>query len=293
MNLSTLISGALVDGSQDAPALGVRDPRALVYRPSQLPPPPGERGLFVVRHNNEQFLVRTPALVGDFDALINARNDAALLEMLLSNAVTTPPLIKREASVVTADEQTSVPRLADALGRNEGVRLASASVGTGVDPSHGVTEPGDEIVPSQGIRMRGDGSIPVPRLSDAPGRVSSVPVPDRPEPAKSAEVGDFGGFSGRGDGDDIAPSRGFVTPQNAPRPVPAHSEALGRAEEADRASERLGTGIDPSPTDGDEALLAALAALQRAGVSREQARALGARFRNDDWARAARLKSDD
>jgi len=293
MNLSTLISGALVDGSQDAPALGVRDPKALVYRPSQLPPPPGERGLFVVRHNNEQFLVRTPALVGDFDGLINARNDAALLETLLFGAVTTPRINKREADVVTTDEQKPVPTLSDARGRNEGADLASASAGTGVDPSQGVSKRGDETAPSQGIRMRGDGSIPVPRLSDAPGRVSSVPVPNRHEPAKSAEIGDFGGFSERGDGDDIAPSRGFVTPQTAPRPVPRLSDAPGRIEGVGLASESAGTGIDPSPTDGDEALLAALAALQRAGFSREQARALGARFRNDDWARAARLKSDD
>jgi len=293
MNLSTLISGALVDGSQDAPALGVRDPKALVYRPSQLPPPPGERGLFVVRHNNEQFLVRTPALVGDFDGLINARNDAALLEMLLSSAVTTPYRNKEEAGVVTADEQTPVPTLSDARGRNEGADLASASAGTGVDPSQSVSKPRDEIVPSQGFLMPGDGSGAVPRLSDAWGRNVSVPVPDRPEPAKSAEIGDFGGFSGRGDGDDIAPSQGAVLPQTAPSPVPEHQQALGRAEEADRASESLGTGIDPSPTDGDDALLAALAALQRAGVSREQARALGARFRNDDWARAARLKGED
>jgi len=293
MNLSTLISGALVDGSQDAPALGVRDPKALLYRPSQLPPPPGERGLFVVRHNNEQFLVRTPALVGDFDGLINARNDAALLEMLLSSAVTTPYRNKEEAGVVTADEQTPVPTLSDARGRNEGEDLASARAGTGVDPSQGVSKPRDEIVPSQGFLMPGDGGGAVPRLQNAPGRVSSVPVPNRPEPAKSAEIGDFGGFSGRGDGDDIAPSQGAVLPQNAPSPVPEHQQALGRAEEADRASESLGTGIDPSPTDGDDALLAALAALQRAGVSREQARALGLRFRNDDWARAARLKSEE
>jgi len=296
MNLSTLISGALVDGSQDAPALGVRDPKALLYRPSQLPPPPGERGLFVVRHNNEQFLVRTPVLVGDFDGLINARNDAALLETLLFGAVTTPRINKREADVVTTDEQKPVPTLSDARGRNEGADLASASAGTGVDPSQGVGKRGDETAPSQGIRMRGDGSIPVPSLSDAPGRVSSVPVPNRPEPAKSAEIGDFGGFSERGDGDDIAPSRGFVTPQTAPRPVPRLSDAPGRIEGVGLASESAGTGIDPSPSveeDGDDALLAALAALQRAGFSREQARALGARFRNDDWARAARLKSDD
>jgi hypothetical protein len=229
MNLSTLIAGALVDGSQDAPALGVRDPKALLYRPSQLPPPPGERGLFVVRHNNEQFLIRTPALVGDFDALVNARNDAALLETLLSSAVTTPHINKREASVVTVadpvpsfstsgDEITPSPRLvtpqtdyspvpalSDAAGRMGQADTASESLGTGVDPS-----------PSQ-----------------------TVPVSDCPEPPETAQIGDF---SGRGDGDG-----------------------------------------------GDDALLSALAALRRAGFSREQARALGARFRNEDWARAARL----
>jgi hypothetical protein len=198
-----------------------------------LPPPPGERGLFVVRHNNEQFLVRTPALVGDFDGLINARNDAALLETLLFSAVTTPRINKREASVVTVadpvpsfstsgDEITPSPRLvtpqtdyspvpalSDAAGRMGQADTASESLGTGVDPS-----------PSQ-----------------------TVPVPDRPEPAKNAEIGDF---SECGDGDG-----------------------------------------------GDDALLSALAALRRAGFSREQARALGARFRNEDWARAARLNSED
>jgi len=231
MNLSTLIAGALVDSSQDAPALGVRDPKALLYRPSQLPPPPGERGVFVVRHNNEQFLVRTPALVGDFDGLINARNDAALLETLLFSVVTTPPLIKREASVVTAAD--TVP-----------------SSPTG----------GDEITPSPRLATPQTDYSPVPALSDAAGRMGqadmssesagtasvpspspTVPVPTVPEPAKIAQIGDF-----RGDGDG-----------------------------------------------GDDALLAALAALQRAGVSREQARALGLRFRNGDWARAARLNSED
>jgi hypothetical protein len=224
MNLSTLIAGALVDGSQDAPALGVRDPKALLYRPSQLPPPPGERGLFVVRHNNEQFLIRTPALVGDFDALINARNDAALLETLLS--VTTPSLIKEEARVVTVDSP---------------------------------------VPPSQ---TRGDG---------------------------------------------IELSRSTTTPKTAPNPVPARVDAAGRVEDAGKALESAGTAIVPSPSptavpepaknadfggvsesgDGDGALLAALAALQRAGVSREQARALGARFRNDDWTRAMRLKVEE
>jgi len=132
-----------------------------------------------------------------------------------------------------------VPTLSDALGRNEGADLASASAGTGQPPSQGVSKRWDETAPSQGVTEPGDGGSPVPRLQNAPGRVSSVPVPDRPEPAKSAEIGDF---SERGDGDG-----------------------------------------------GDDALLAALAALQRAGVSREQARALGLRFRNGDWARAARL----
>ena len=200
MNLSTLISGALVDGSQDAPALGVRDPKALLYRPSQLPPPPGERGLFVVRHNNEQFLVRTPALVGDFDALVNARNDAALLETLLFSAVTTPRINKREADVATTDAQMPVPAHQQALGQRGRADTASERAGTAV-----------------------------------------VPSPTVPEPAKNAQIG---GFLGDGDG-------------------------------------------------GDDALLSALAALRRAGFSREQARALGARFRNEDWARAARLNSED
>jgi len=293
MNLSTLISGALVDGSQDAPALGVRDPKALLYRPSQLPPPPGERGLFVVRHNSEQFVVRTPALVGDFDALINARNDAALLETLLFSAVTTPYRNKREDDVVTVDGQTPVPAHQQAAGRNEGVHLASTSPGTGADPSQGVSKPRDEIVPSQGFLTPGDGSGPVPALSDALGRNASVPVPTVAGSVKSPQTGQMEGVSECGDGDEIAPSRGFVMPQNASSPVPAHQQALGRAEETDRASESLGTDVDPSPTDGEDALLAALAALQRAGFSREQARALGARFRNDDWARAARLRSED
>jgi hypothetical protein len=202
--------------------------------------------VFVVRHNNEQFLIRTPALVGDFDQLVNARNDAALLETLLSSAVTTPYKNKEEVRVVTVDEQKPVPAHRQALGRNEGADLASASAGTGQPPSQGVSKRRDEIEPSQGFLMPGDGDITVPRLSDALGRNASVPVPDRPEPAKSAEIADFGGFSERGDGDG-----------------------------------------------GDDALLAALAALQRAGVSREQARALGLRFRNNDWARAARLNSED
>ena len=241
MNLSTLISGALVDGSQDAPALGVRDPKALRYRPSQLPPPPGERGLFVVRHNNEQFLVRTPALVGDFDARIDERVNDALLETLLVSDVTTPRINKRDASVVTAKP---VPQRSDAQGRNEARDSASESAGTGVVPSQSPT----------------------------------VPVPDRPETGESAR---FGGFSEYGDwdGDEITPSQGVLMPQSASIPVPEHQQAPGRNDE----------GVSESEYD---ALLSALAAMQRAGLSRDQARALGARFRNDDWTRARALSSD-
>jgi hypothetical protein len=245
MNLSTLIAGALVDGSQDAPALGVRDIKALRYRPSQLPPPPAQRGLFVVRHNNEQFLIRTPVLAGDFDQMINEYNNSALLEALLAENVTTPRINKEEIVVVTVDEQSPDPAHQNALGRVEGVHLALQSAGTGVGPFQGVTKPNETV-----------------------------------------------------------------------KPVPSRSDALGRAEEAYLASESLGTDIDPSPsqtvpsqiaktgqkavfferdgdgTDGDDeyaTLLVALAALQRIGISREQARVFGFRFRNDDWARAARL----
>ena len=231
MNLSTLISGALVDGSQDAPALGVRDPKALAYRPSQLPPPPGERGLFAVRHNNEQFLVRTPALVGDFDALINARNDAALLETLLFSAVTTPRINKRNEDVVTAAD--TVP--------------SSPTGGDEITPSPRLATPQTDYSPVPALsdaaerRGRADTALESAGTASAPSPSPTAPVPTVPEPAKIAQIGGF-----RGDGDD-----------------------------------------------GDDALLAALAALRRAGVGREQARALGARFRNDDWARAARLNGED
>ncbi|GIW90345.1 MAG: hypothetical protein KatS3mg109_0777 [Pirellulaceae bacterium] len=61
-NLSTTIAGALVDASQDGPALGIRDTSKLPVKPSALPPPPAERGLFVVRHNADVFVVRSPLL---------------------------------------------------------------------------------------------------------------------------------------------------------------------------------------------------------------------------------------
>jgi hypothetical protein len=242
MNLSTLIAGALVDGSQDAPALGVRDIKALRYRPSQLPPPPAERGLFVVRHNNEQFLVRTPALVGDFDQLVNEYHNTTLLESLLVSApatVTTPYIDNKELSVVTVDEPKPVPALQQALERIKGARSALQSHGTNVVPSQRVVKPQTPIEPvparqkepgrNEGtdlaLRSAGTASVPSPS--------PTVPVPDRPEEAETGQIEDV--------------------------------------------------------SSGDDALLAALAALQRAGLSREQARALGARFRNDDWSRAARM----
>lgn len=221
MNLSTLIAGALVDSSQDAPALGVRDPKALRFRPSQLPPPPAERGLFVVRHNNEQFVARTPTLVGDFDQMINEYTNSALLEALLAESVTTPRIHKEEVVVVTVDEQTPTSA---APGRADEADVALESAGTGPVPSQSqVGRVGTAVLASQS-----DGTAFVP----SPSQPSSSQT--RPEPPDSGDFGD-------GDG------------------------------------------------DGDSELIAALAALQRAGLTREKARVFGFRFRNDDWARAARL----
>jgi hypothetical protein len=109
------------------------------------------------------------------------------------------------------------------------------------------------------------------------------------------------------------PFQRSAKPQISTAPVPALSDAPERVE-ANLALQSLGTGTEqrPFPTvpvpnrseiaetgqigdisengNGEEdALLAALAALRRAGLSRSQARALGARFRNDDWSRAARM----
>jgi hypothetical protein len=72
--------------------------------------------------------------------------------------------------------------------------------------------------------------------------------------------------------DEIASSESFAKPQTAPNPVPSLSDAPGRNEE-----------------NLSDALLTVLAAMQRAGLTRDQARALGARFSNADWARAARM----
>jgi hypothetical protein len=288
MNLSTLIAGALVDGSQDAPALGVRDIKALRYRPSQLPPPPAQRGLFVVRHNNEQFLVRTPALVGDFDQIVNEYNNSALLEALLAERVTTPRINKEEDCVVTVDEQTPDPARQQALGRADEVRLASESAGTEVGPSQGVTKPNATV-------------NPVPSLSDALGRVERVvlaseslgtasvpsqsqtvpvsPSQNRSKPANLGDVGDENGL-GRVEESSLAseslgtgqhPSQGFTKPNTVVASVPAHSDALELTD------------------DEYTTLLVALVALQRIGISRERARVFGFRFRNEDWARAAQL----
>ena len=243
MNLSTLIAGALVDGSQDAPALGVRDIKALRYRPSQLPPPPGQRGLFVVRHNNEQFLIRTPALVGDFDQIVNEYHNSTLLEALLVENVTTPRINKEEIVVVTVDEQTSDPARQQAPGRVERVVLTSESAGTEVDPSQGVTKPNTTVnpVPSHSDAL---GRVEEVRLASQSAGTGSVPSPSQTVPSQTTKIGQFGGFSER-DGD---------------------------------------SGDDEYTT-----LLAALAALQRIGISRERARVFGFRFRNEDWARAAQL----
>jgi len=235
MNLSTLIAGALVDGSQDAPALGVRDIKALRFRPSQLPPPPSQRGLFVVRHNNEQFLVRTPALVGDFDQIVNDYHNSALLEALLVESVTTPHIYKEEDGVVTVDEQKPVPALAEATGRVSEPHLASQSVGTESEQSQSITKPNAT-------------TAPVPELQKATAFVSSL----------SQAV-------------SVSPS------QNRPKPA-----SLGGFED-----ETVGDG------DGDDELIAALVALQRVGLSREKARVFGFRFRNEDWARAARLLKEE
>jgi len=243
MNLSTLIAGALVDGSQDAPALGVRDIKALRYRPSQLPPPPAQRGLFVVRHNNEQFLIRTPVLAGDFDQMINEYNNSALLEALLAESVTTPRINKEEIVVVTVDEQPSAPALTNALGRASASRLALQSAGTDIDPSQGVTKPNATVNP---VPSRSDalGRADEVRLASQSAGTGSVPSPSQTVPSQTTKIGQFGGFSER-DGD---------------------------------------SGDDEYTT-----LLAALAALQRIGISRERARVFGFRFRNEDWARAAQL----
>lgn len=68
MNLSSVLAGALVDGSQDGPALGVRETSTLPFRPSKIPPPPQVRGVFVAKVRGEFTLLRTPVFRADSEA---------------------------------------------------------------------------------------------------------------------------------------------------------------------------------------------------------------------------------
>ena len=63
-NLSTVLAGALQAGSQDEPALSI-PVKDLRYRPSALPPPQQQPGVFVCRAAGAQHLVRAPYLSGD------------------------------------------------------------------------------------------------------------------------------------------------------------------------------------------------------------------------------------
>jgi len=95
MNVGTVLAGALVDTSQDAVALGIRDTTKLPFRPSALPPPPAGAGLFVFRQGGDIRLIRTPLITqtgqqsSAFDRLVRERRNTALLADLLSQEIST------------------------------------------------------------------------------------------------------------------------------------------------------------------------------------------------------------
>jgi hypothetical protein len=70
MNLSTVVTGALQSGSQDTPALGI-DVKDMLWRPSRLPDPKKNPGIFVVRRGAQQDIVKAPYISdSDFDAAV-------------------------------------------------------------------------------------------------------------------------------------------------------------------------------------------------------------------------------
>lgn len=70
INLSTVISGPLMDRTQNAVAMGMKDDDIL-YPPSLLPPPPQRFGTFVVRLGPEQTVVQAPFISDEtFDAMV-------------------------------------------------------------------------------------------------------------------------------------------------------------------------------------------------------------------------------
>jgi hypothetical protein len=134
-NLSTVLAGALQAGSQDEPALSIAV-KDLRYRPSALPPPQQQPGVFVCRAAGAQHLVRAPYLSNDaFDrqcATLPAKpapvkafpaSDDALLASLLggtelpeSGNLVAPSYLRVTASSreVTALPDTELPALTGA-----------------------------------------------------------------------------------------------------------------------------------------------------------------------------------
>lgn len=111
MNLSTVMAGAMLDGTQDGPALGVREVRELPFRPSKIPPPPKERGVFVVKVRGAFTLLRTPIFLAD-----QYENEERFNSIVASlPAASRAQLPARSRVLVLADEGPNQPEEEDDL----------------------------------------------------------------------------------------------------------------------------------------------------------------------------------
>lgn len=142
MNLSSVLAGALVDGTQDGPALGVREVKDLPFRPSKVPPPPRVKGVFVGKVRGEFMVLRTPIFLADAAASEERFNQivAGLPKKKGSQA------IRKASEPFTAEEQAW---LAELEARYGGVkRFASGNSGnplSGAELSAGNSENGNQL----------------------------------------------------------------------------------------------------------------------------------------------------
>jgi hypothetical protein len=128
MNLSTVIAGFLQAGSQDEPALGIPI-KEMEYRPSQLPDPKTQAGVFVVRQGNHQHLVQAPYIdEPTFDRLCET------LPAKAQRSITQAPEDGLLSSLLASSSDNEPPADMVTIGNagNEGVTASESDVTTAV-----------------------------------------------------------------------------------------------------------------------------------------------------------------
>lgn len=180
MNLSTVLAGALVDGTQDGPALGVREVKDLPFRPSKVPPPPKVKGVFVGKVRGEFQVIRTPIFLADAEASEARFNSVvAGLPKKGSQAVRTP------SEGLTADERAW---LAEMEARYGSVNHSAAEVeGSGSEVTSTSEAASNELLAHQNVANATSNEVQRRKLEVAT-EVKTLPVQERRKLAKALQI---------------------------------------------------------------------------------------------------------